>query len=63
MRKPNPDIFHLALERLGGIAPDRAVFLDDAPGNIEGARVAGLHTILVDDTAVAARHLEALVLN
>jgi len=63
MRKPNPDIFHLALERLGGIAPDRAVFLDDAPGNIEGAHSAGLHTILVDDTAVAAQQLEALVLN
>ena len=62
MRKPNPDIFHLALERLGGIAPDRAVFLDDAPGNIDGARTAGLHTILVDDTTVAAQQLEALVL-
>ena len=28
--------------------PARAVFLDDAPGNVAGARRAGLHAILVD---------------
>jgi putative hydrolase of the HAD superfamily len=49
MRKPNPAIFALALERLGGVAPDRAVFLDDVESNLVGARVAGLHTILVGD--------------
>jgi epoxide hydrolase-like predicted phosphatase len=48
MRKPNPAIFRHALELLGGIAPERAVFLDDAPGNVSGARAAGLHGILVD---------------
>ena len=62
MRKPNPAIFHLALERLGGIAPARAVFLDDAPGNVEGARAAGLRAILVEDPDLAAIELEALVL-
>jgi epoxide hydrolase-like predicted phosphatase len=48
MRKPNPAIFLHALELLGGIAPARAVFLDDAPGNVVGAQAAGLHGILVD---------------
>jgi len=47
VRKPNPAIYHLALEQLGGVAPARAVFLDDHEGNIAGARAVGLHAILV----------------
>jgi putative hydrolase of the HAD superfamily len=49
MRKPDPAIFAHTLELLGGIAPERAVFLDDVEGNLAGARLAGLHTILVGD--------------
>lgn len=49
MRKPDPAIFAYSLDVLGGVAPHRAVFLDDVEGNIAGARRAGLHTILVDD--------------
>ena len=47
MRKPNPAIYRLALDELGGIEPARAVFLDDHEGNIAGARAVGLHAILV----------------
>ena len=47
MRKPNPAIFLHALEQLG-VEPSHAVFLDDAPGNVAGAKAAGLHGILVD---------------
>ena len=54
MRKPNPAIFTHTLDLLGGIAPQRAVFLDDVEGNLAGARVAGLHTILVDDPPAPA---------
>ena len=61
VRKPNPAIFALALERLGGIAPERAVFLDDAPGNVEGARRAGLHAIEVTDIPAALRELDELL--
>ncbi|MEO9223364.1 MAG: HAD family phosphatase [Acidimicrobiales bacterium] len=61
VRKPNPAIFALALEQLGGVAAGRAVFLDDHPGNIAGARAAGLHTVLVDDPAVAVAELRALL--
>jgi putative hydrolase of the HAD superfamily len=60
MRKPNPAIFHHALELLGGIAPSRAVFLDDSPGNVIGARNAGLHAIEVhdpDDALIELREL------
>lgn len=48
MRKPNPAIYLHALALLGGVEPERAVFLDDAEGNVVGARRAGLHGILVD---------------
>ena len=57
-RKPNPSIFAIALERLGGLTPNRAVFLDDAPGNVAGARAAGLHAILVEDPADALTELD-----
>jgi epoxide hydrolase-like predicted phosphatase len=49
MRKPDPAIFVHTLDLLGGIAPERAVFLDDVEGNLVGARLAGLQTILVSD--------------
>lgn len=49
VRKPDPAIFRLALERLGGVAPEQAVFLDDAPGNVRAAEALGIHAILVED--------------
>jgi len=48
VRKPDPVIFRLALERLGGVPPERAAFLDDAPGNVASARALGMHAIHVD---------------
>ena len=61
MRKPNPAIFHHALELLGGVSPQAAVFLDDSPGNVVGARRAGLHAILVDDPDDALVELDLLL--
>ena len=61
MRKPNPAIFHHALEELGGIPPEEAVFLDDTPGNVDGARRAGLHAILVETPEQAIKDLSALL--
>jgi putative hydrolase of the HAD superfamily len=63
MRKPNPAIYLHALDLLGGVAPDRAVFLDDAPGNVAGARRAGLHAVLVDaaEPSGALAQLDALL--
>ena len=54
MRKPDPAIFTHTLDLLGGVAPEQAVFLDDVEGNLVGARLAGLHTILVDDPPAPA---------
>jgi putative hydrolase of the HAD superfamily len=49
LRKPNPAIFYLALERLGNIAPERALFLDDYQGNIDSARSIGMNGLLVGE--------------
>lgn len=60
-RKPDPAIFALALERLGGLAPDQAVFLDDHPGNVAAATEIGVTALLVGenplDTAAALLEL------
>ncbi len=61
MRKPNVAIYHHALEQLGGIPPEEAVFLDDTPGNVEGAKRAGLHAILVEHPEQAIQDLTALL--
>ncbi len=42
--KPDPEIFHRALRRLGR-APAEAVFIDDFPHNIEAAKNVGLATV------------------
>lgn len=62
VRKPDPAIFAVALERLGGLAPAATVFLDDAPGNVEGAKRAGLRAILVDEQAAALAELDRILL-
>ena len=40
--KPDPRIFRLALERLGSVAPERAVHVGDSAADEEGARAAGM---------------------
>jgi epoxide hydrolase-like predicted phosphatase len=47
VRKPDPAIYRIALERLGVDDPTRAVFLDDFEGNVVAARDIGLHGIVV----------------
>jgi putative hydrolase of the HAD superfamily len=61
MRKPNPAIYHHTLRLLGNVPPERAVMLDDAPGNVAAAVAAGLHGILVGDPAIALEQLDALL--
>ena len=57
LMKPQPAIYRLLCERYG-VDPQRAVFIDDSPPNVEGARavgMAGLHFTtparLVEDLA------------
>jgi len=61
-RKPDPAIFHHALEAVGGAAPERTVFLDDFAGNVDAARALGMHGILVEpDPAPALAQLLAIL--
>jgi len=62
IRKPNPRIFELALERLGGVAPANALFLDDAPSNVAAAEKLGMRGVLVrPDLEAALAALDALL--
>lgn len=56
LRKPDPRIYALALERLD-VQPHEAVFLDDIGRNLKPARALGMHTIKVDDPDAALREL------
>lgn len=62
LRKPDPRIYELSLERLGVDAP-AAVFVDDAPGNVLGAQAVGMRGVLIGmepaDVAVALAELES----
>ncbi|GAA1966015.1 HAD-IA family hydrolase [Nocardioides panacihumi] len=60
LRKPQPEIYRLALQRLG-VAPEQAVFVDDAEPNLVGARAVGLRTVLHTDPAGTRAALAPLV--
>jgi putative hydrolase of the HAD superfamily len=45
MRKPQPEIYLLTLELLGGVAPERSLFVDDNELNVEAARELGMHAV------------------
>lgn len=60
LAKPDPRIYHLALERLGA-QPAETVFLDDVSVNVDAARAVGLHAIQYRDFAQAREELERLI--
>ena len=46
MRKPEPEIYRLTIERLGdGLAPPDCLFVDDNELNVESARELGMTAI------------------
>jgi putative hydrolase of the HAD superfamily len=47
--KPDPRIFDLVVERLG-VDPADCLFVDDQPGNVEGARAVGMTALWFDVT-------------
>ncbi len=59
IRKPQPELFQRALNRLG-VQPGEVIFVDDEPGYVEGARALGMQTVQFNDTAqtiLAIKHL------
>ena len=53
-RKPDPAIFELTVERLGGPPIERCLFLDDFPWNVAAAAALGFQTMHVTDPVAAA---------
>ena len=49
VRKPNPEIYHLALRRLRVTRPEAAIFVDDFAPNVEAAIAIGMHGVVVDE--------------
>jgi putative hydrolase of the HAD superfamily len=62
MRKPEPGIYELTVERLGdGLEPRDCVFIDDTDVNCEAARELGMHAVHFGDTEQAIAEVEAAV--
>ena len=53
MRKPNPEIYHHTMNRVGA-TPSRTVFLDDLHANVEAASALGMHGVLVEEDSTGA---------
>lgn len=60
LRKPDPRIYELALDRMG-IAANRTAYLDDLGVNCKPARALGMSTIKVTNPNLALDQLEQLV--
>ncbi len=59
VRKPDPEIYRIALERMD-VKADECVFLDDLGINLKPARAIGMKTIKVLDSKQALAELEQL---
>ena len=61
MRKPEPEIYELTLERLGGPAPEAVVFIDDIEVNCDAARALGMRAVHFRDAEQAIPEIEGAV--
>jgi epoxide hydrolase-like predicted phosphatase len=59
LRKPDPAIFELTLERLGGVPPERCVFVDDLDVNCDAARGLGMAAVRFESAAQAMPEIES----
>jgi epoxide hydrolase-like predicted phosphatase len=60
MRKPEPAIYELTVERLGnGLRPDECVFVDDIELNCEAARELGMTAVWFESSEQAIAQLES----
>ena len=59
LRKPDPAIYELTLERLGGASPGQCVFVDDLDVNCETARSLGMAAVRFVDAGQAIPEIES----
>jgi putative hydrolase of the HAD superfamily len=60
LRKPDPRIYSLTLERLGGVDPERCVFVDDLDVNCDTARELGMTAVRFESAAQAIPEIRRL---
>jgi putative hydrolase of the HAD superfamily len=60
LRKPDPDIFKLTVDKLG-VRAEACVFVDDHPGHLKAAQEAGMTTVLHKAPAQSISEVEALL--
>ena len=61
MRKPDPAIYELTLERLGGVAAEDCLFVDDTDVNCEAARALGMRAVHFRENEQAIEEIRAAV--
>jgi len=61
MRKPDREIYALTLERIGGVAAEECVFVDDVDVNCETARALGMHAVQFQSAQQAIPEVERLL--
>ena len=61
MRKPEPGIYELTLERLGGVPAAECLFVDDMELNCDAARELGMTAVQFHDTEQARAEIEAVL--
>ena len=61
MRKPEPEIYELTMERLGDVRAEECAFLDDLDVNCEAARALGMAAVRFEHAEQAIAELEALL--
>ena len=59
LRKPDAAIYTLTLERLGGVAPERCVFVDDLDVNCEAASALGMAAVRFESAEQAIPRIES----
>jgi putative hydrolase of the HAD superfamily len=59
LRKPDPAIYTLTLERLGDVRPEQCVFVDDLDVNCEAARALGMAAVRFETAAQAIPEIES----
>jgi putative hydrolase of the HAD superfamily len=57
MRKPEPEIYLLTVERMGGLTPEECLFLDDIEVNCDAARELGMTAVRFHDNEQAIAEL------
>jgi putative hydrolase of the HAD superfamily len=59
LRKPDPAIYELTLERLGGVSASECVFVDDLDVNCETARSLGMAAVRFESAGQAIPEIES----